>query len=84
VIDVLPALPSHLGRPIVKSMRKVSRFRPVIPPAVEVVRLGPKDLLGSPLESIRWSRANAEAWIRAGEEQAAAIKHSIANCFERE
>ena len=35
--------------------------------------LRPK-LLGAPLEAIYWTRANAEAWIRAGEEQASAIK----------
>ena len=56
------------------------RFRP----GIEVIRLAPPALLGPPLESIYWTRANAEAWIRAGEEQGAAIKHSIANCFERE
>jgi len=84
VIDVLPSLPSHIGRPLIQSMRMLSRFRPVVPDGIHIVRLGPAKLLGSPLESIYWTRANAEAWIRAGEEQAAAIKHSIANCFARE
>jgi len=84
VVDVLPSLPSHIGRPLVKAMRSFSRFRPEVPSTIEVIRLGPSKLLGKPLESIYWTRANAEAWIRAGEEQAAALKHSIANCFERE
>jgi hypothetical protein len=65
-------------------MRMISPFRAPVPPGIEVIRLGPPKLLGKPLESIYWTRANAEAWIQAGEEQAAAIKHSIANCFERE
>ena len=62
-------------------------FRPfarVVPAGIEVVRLAPPKLLGAPLEAIYWTRANAEAWIRAGEEQASALKHSIANCFARE
>ena len=84
VIDVLPSLPSHIGRPLIQAVRTLSRFRPAVPAAIDIIRLGPPKLLGSPLESIYWTRANAEAWIRAGEEQAAALKHSIANCFERE
>jgi hypothetical protein len=61
----------------------LSPFRAHVPPGIEVVRLAPPALLGSPLECIYWSRPSAEAWIRAGQEQASAIKHSIANCFER-
>ncbi len=83
VIDVLPTLPRHIGRPLVLALRRLSGFRPEISPDVEVIRLGPSKLLGSPLESIYWTRANAQAWIRAGHDQALAIKHSIANCFER-
>jgi len=55
-----------------------------VPDHVEVFRLSPPALLGSPLEAIYWSRPNAERWIREGQEQAAALKHSIANCFERQ
>ncbi|HEX5229846.1 MAG TPA: patatin-like phospholipase family protein [Bryobacteraceae bacterium] len=84
VIDVLPSLPSHIGRPLVKAMRMLSPFRPNVPPELEVVRLGPSNLLGTSLDTIYWTRANAEAWIRAGEQDAVAIKHSIANCFARE
>lgn len=84
VINVLPAPPGSVARTFVAGVRLLSSFRAEIPAGLEVVRLGPSRLLGSPLESIYWTRANAEAWIRAGEEAAAAIKHSIANCFERE
>jgi NTE family protein len=84
VINVLPAPPGTIARVLVGAIRKVSPFRPEVPAGIDVVRLAPPRLLGPPLQSLYWSRANAEAWIRAGEEQAVAIKHSIANCFDRE
>ncbi len=84
VIDILPTAPGAVARVLVGAIRAVSPFRAQVPASIEVVRLAPPELLGSPLESLYWTRANAEAWIRAGEEQGAAIKHSIANCFERE
>jgi NTE family protein len=84
VINVLPAPPGHIARIAVGAVRMVSHFRAAVPTGIEVMRLGPPRLLGKPLESIYWTRANAEAWIQAGEEQAAGLKHSIANCFERE
>lgn len=83
VIDVLPAPPGNIARVFVSAMRRLSPFRAHVPAGVGIVRLAPPRLLGKPLESIYWTRANAEAWIRAGEEQAAALKHSITNCFER-
>ncbi len=84
VINVLPSPPGTIARTFVGIVRLVSPFRAKVPPTLEVVRLAPPKLLGTPLESLYWTRANAEAWIRAGEEQGLAIKHSIANCFERE
>jgi NTE family protein len=84
VIDVLPAPPGNIARTFVGAMRVLSPFRAQVPASIEVVRLAPPKLLGAPLEAIYWTRANAEAWVRAGEEQGAAMKHSIANCFERE
>ncbi len=83
VIDVLPAPPGTVARVFVGAMRMLSPFRAQVPPGIEVVRLAPPALLGRPLEAIYWTRANAQAWIRAGHDQALAIKHSIANCFER-
>jgi len=83
VMNVLPAPPGTVARVFVGAMRALSPFRAEAPPGVQAVHLAPPELLGRPLEAIYWTRANAEAWIRAGEEQAAAIKHSIVNCFER-
>jgi NTE family protein len=84
VIDVLPTAPGSIARVLVGAIRAVSPFHAQVQPGIEVVRLAPAKLLGPPLASLYWTRANAEAWIRAGEEQGAAIKHSIANCFARE
>jgi NTE family protein len=84
VINVLPVPPGTIARVFVGAARALSPFRAAASPGIEVVHLAPPTLLGSPLESIYWTRRNAEAWIRAGEEQAITLKHSIANCFERE
>ena len=84
VIDLLPVPPGNIARVFVGAMRMLSPFRAHVPPGMQVIRLAPPALLGSPLESIYWTRPNAEAWIRAGQDQASIIKHSIANCFERE
>jgi predicted acylesterase/phospholipase RssA len=84
VIDLLPVPPGNIARVFVGAMRMLSPFRVHVPAGIEVIRLAPPALLGSPLESIYWTRSNAQAWIRAGQDQASAIKHSIANCFERE
>jgi NTE family protein len=84
VIDVLPQPPGLVAKTFVSAMRWLSPFHPSVPDGLEVLRLAPPALLGSPLEAIYWTRANAERWIQAGQEQAAAIKHSIANCFERQ
>jgi len=83
VIDLLPVPPGNIARVFVGAMRMLSPFRVHIPPGMEVIRLAPPALLGSPLESIYWTRHNAAAWIQAGYVQASAIKHSIENCFER-
>jgi NTE family protein len=84
VIDVLPTPPGNIARAFVGAMRMLSPFRAHVPAGIQVIRLAPPALLGSPLEAIYWTRPNAAAWIHAGQEQASAIKHSIANCFERE
>ena len=83
-IDVLPTAPGSLARVLVGAIRAASPFRAEVPEGFKAIRLAPPKLLGPPLESLYWTRANAEAWIQAGEEQGAAIKHSVANCFERE
>lgn len=83
VIDVLPQAPGMIARTFVGAMRLLSPFRAAVPPGLEVVRVGPRALLGAPLESIYWSRRNAQAWIQAGQRDGEQLKHSIANCFER-
>lgn len=82
VIDVLPAAPGTIARVVVGSARWLSPFREEMP-GIDVIRLAPPALLGRPLEAIYWTRRNAQSWISAGQQQALAIKHSIANCFER-
>ena len=82
-IDVLPSAPGIVAKVFVQAMRTLSPFRPTVPAALETVRIAPPALLGSPLESLRYERKNIENWISAGERDALALKHSIANCFER-
>lgn len=84
VIDVLPEPPGLIAKTFVSAMRRISRFRASVPASLEVIRLAPPKLLGTPREAICWSRVNAERWIAAGEQDAASVKHSIANCFERQ
>lgn len=84
VINVLPEPPGFVARTFVRAMRLLSPFRAVVPQSMEVVTVGPPALLGSPAEILYWSRENAEKWVRQGERDGAAMKHSIANCFARE
>jgi len=84
VIDVLPEPPGLVAKTFVSGMRRLSRFREPVHWDLEVIRLTPTRLLGSPWEAIAWSRRNAERWIEAGQRDAAAMKHSIENCFERQ
>jgi NTE family protein len=84
VIDVLPATPGVIAKVFVGAMRLLSSFRAVVPSGLKVARVAPPALLGAPLEAIYWNRRNVEEWIRAGERDAAALKRSIPNCFERE
>jgi len=72
-----------IAKVFVGGMRLLSSFRAGAPSGLKVARVAPRALLGAPLEAIYWNRRNAEAWIRAGERDAAAFKHSIPNCFER-
>ena len=82
-IDVLPRAPGRIAGTFVGAMRMLSPFRAIVPPELEVIRVGPRALLGPPLESLYWTRRNAEAWIQTGERDGEALKHSIVNCFER-
>ena len=82
VIDVLPEIPGLVAKTFVGAMKRLSRFRPVVPESLEVARVAPARLLGAPLDAIYWKRSNVARWIGEGERDAAAIKHSILNCFE--
>lgn len=84
VIDVLPEPPGVVARTFVGAIRVLSPFRAPTAAGLEIVRVAPAKLLGAPLEAINWTRKNAEAWIEAGQRDAQAMKHSIANCFERQ
>jgi predicted acylesterase/phospholipase RssA len=84
VIDVLPEPPGIVAKTFVGAMRMLSPFRAIVPPAMEVIRIAPRALLGRPLESLYWSHRNAAKWILQGQADAAAMEHSIVNCFERE
>jgi NTE family protein len=84
VIDVLPEPPGIVAKTFVRAMRMLSPFRAITPASLEVIRLAPPRLLGAPLDAIYWKRSNVEQWIRAGERDAATIKHSIPICFGRE
>ena len=84
VIDVLPQIPGLVAKTFVGAMKLLSPFRAIVPASMKVVRLAPPKLLGAPLDAIYWKRSNVEQWIRAGERDAAAIKHSIPICFGAE
>jgi NTE family protein len=78
VIDALPEAPGWIAKTFVRAARRLSPFRAVLPQKINVVRVAPPALLGSPLDAIYWKRQKAEQWIRAGERDAAALEPSIA------
>ena len=83
VIDVWPEAPGIVVKVLVGAIRRVSRFRAIVPQGIEIWRIAPAAPLGTTRESLYWTRSNADKWIHAGATDAAAMKHSIANCFER-
>ncbi|HLK46507.1 MAG TPA: hypothetical protein VKT49_00150, partial [Bryobacteraceae bacterium] len=83
-IDVLPAAPGLVAKTFVRAMKVMSPFRPHVPPSLDVFRIAPPALLGTPLEALRWRHVNAERWVEAGERAGEKAKHSIANCFRRQ
>jgi len=82
-VNALPRLPGLIPQLFVAVVRSLSRFRPVAPQGLEVIRIAPPGLLGSGRAAICWSRENAERWIEQGRRDALAQRHSIENCFER-
>ena len=83
VIDVLPEAPGLIAKAFVGTMRRLSPFRAPAPGDMEIIRIAPPKLLGRPLESLYWTHRNAVDWIQRGNADAAALEHSIVNCFER-
>lgn len=83
-IDVLPFAPGPVAKTFVRAMKVMSPFRPMVPRSLEVFRIAPSALLGTPLEALRWRQVNAERWIEAGQRAGEKAKHSIANCFTRQ
>jgi NTE family protein len=81
VIDVLPEAPGLVAKTFVSAMKLLSPFQAVAPASMKVIRVTPPKLLGAPLDSIYWKRSNVQEWIRAGERDANAIKHSIPICL---
>lgn len=82
VINVLPEMPGVVAKTVVTAVRLLSPFRAVVPQRMSVLTVKPARLLGPPLDSLYWKEENTGNWIRQGEQDALAIKHSIANCFE--
>ena len=83
VIDVLPETPGLIAKMFVGAMRRLSPFHAAVPSHLQILRVAPPALLGSPFQAIYWNRQRAQDWIQAGQRDAAQIKHSIPSCFER-
>jgi predicted acylesterase/phospholipase RssA len=83
-VVAINALPGGLlPKAVMAVVRSLSRFRPVVPPELEVIEIAPPALLGSAKASLYWSRENTGRWIEQGRRDALAQRHSIENCFER-
>lgn len=66
----------------VKCARVWSRSTPLSCAGMKVVEIYPSEPLGSPRDSMYWSRGNAERWIELGRRDAARLKHSVVECLE--
>ena len=66
---------SHLGC-------KYPNLAPQAPESFGVIEINPSEPLGSPRDSIYWTRANAERWIRLGRRDALHAKQSVVKCVE--
>jgi len=82
VVNVLPEMPGLVAKTFVGAVRIASPFRATVPSTLQTITVMPSRLLGPPLDSLYWNQENTGNWIRQGELDALAIKHSIANCFE--
>ncbi len=75
-INVLPRLPSHFLSMMVAGLRRAARFQAHIPDNIEVIQVGPKELMGSVRDAMVWDRGRIERWIGLGEEAVAKTCHS--------
>jgi len=83
-INCLAKMPSAAVRGVVKSLRRIARWRaPATPDHVEVIRLDPSEDLGSARSAFVWSRANAERWIALGERDGAVLRDRITEAAPR-
>jgi NTE family protein len=79
-INVLPRTPGAVLSKLVVGLRRVVRFQTRVPDSIEVIELGPQELLGSARDAMVWDRERIQRWMKLGEE--AVEKHSIWKCFE--
>lgn len=75
-VNALPGLPGMIPRLFVAIVRSLSRFRPVLPKGLDVLKIAPPGLLGTGREALWWSRKNVERWIEAGRKDAQAALSS--------
>ncbi len=73
VLNVLPEAPGIVAKTFVAAVRRLAPEGPQHDPAIEILTVMPEKLLGPPREMLYWTRPNAEAWIRRGEQDAAAF-----------
>jgi NTE family protein len=70
-------------RAVAGAARAYSRYREESRDQIQVVEISPSEWLGSPRESMYWSRDNAARWISLGKRDTDASKHLVVECFER-
>jgi len=79
-INCLAKMPSAVVRGVVKSFRRVARWRqPPAPAGVEVIQIEPSEDLGSARAAMVWSRENAERWIALGARDGERLKEKLAH-----
>jgi predicted acylesterase/phospholipase RssA len=82
-VNAMTRLPGLLPNLFVDTVRWISPFRALTPPNLEVIRIAPKDTLGTGLDILYWKRENAERWIEQGRRDALEQKHSIERAVRR-
>lgn len=70
-VNVFPKMPWAVVRGVVGGLRRVSRFRPVLPKALNILCIGPSRPLGNVKEAMSWEQRRIASWIRIGQEEAA-------------